>query len=151
MKHCVAAVAVGLAVSLAGCDDTGPAQAGATPQDRVDPSNASAEMPAAPTAQKGDAIEGAPRFVTLYPGAEAVTPQAQSRQISFTTTAAPDTVIDFYRQQAEASGLRPTAAMNQGGARAYGASDYSEGGHSLQVVASPTEDGTTSVQLSWNG
>lgn len=151
MKHCVAAVAVGLTVGLAGCDDGGLEKASTAPQETVIPQQTTAETPALSRTEQGDSLPGAPDFVSLYPGATAVTPQGQARQVTFTTDALPDTVIEFYRQRAESSGLRPTAAMNQGGARAYGASDQTEGGHSLQVIAAPTEEGATSVQLSWNG
>lgn len=151
MKHCVAAVAVGLTVGLAGCDDTGPAKAGVTPHGDRFPQDTPAKASAPRVEQPFEAIEGAPEFVSLYPGAEIVSPKGQARQVTFTTDAPPETVIEFYKDQAESSGLRPTAAMNQGGTRAYGASDYTVDGHSLEVVASPTEDGTTSVQLSWNG
>ena len=60
-------------------------------------------------------------------------------------------MIDFYRQRAERAGLSPIMAMNQGEARAYGASARTDKGASLQVVAAPGEDGATSVQLSWSG
>jgi len=70
--------------------------------------------------------------------------------VTFTTDATPDAVIDFYRQRAEKAGLSPIMAMNQGEARAYGASARTEKGASLQVVAAPDEDGLTSVQLSWS-
>lgn len=152
MKHCVAAVAVGFTVGLAGCDDTGPAKAGDAPQGTVIPQDAPVQVSAAPVAdQPAQPIAGAPEFVSLYPGAELVSPKGQGRQVTFTTDAPPEAVIAFYKDRAESSGLHPTAAMNQGGARAYGASDHAEGGHSIEVVASPAEDGTTSVQLSWNG
>jgi hypothetical protein len=70
--------------------------------------------------------------------------------ITFTTDAAPETVVAFYRQRAEAAGLSPVMAMNQGEARAYGAAARKDKGASLQVVASPGESGLTSVQLSWS-
>ena len=159
MKHCVAAVAVSLTVGLAGCDETSPAKTGAAPNDthKAPEMTAPADTPppAAPPSPSAVGAEpagaGAPKFAVVYPGAEVQSGTAQGHQISFTTDAQPDTVIDFYRKLAEASGLRPTAAMNQGGARAYGASDQTDGGYSLQVVASPTEEGLTLVQLSWNG
>ncbi len=149
MKHCVATAAVCLTVGLAGCDESGGTVPGTAAGQTV---VSRAPVSPAATPLSGEAIPGAPGFVALYPGAEVVAAESGSpaRQLVFTTDAPPDTVIDFYRQRAESSGLYPTAAMNQGPARAYGASDRAESGASLQVVASPTEDGLTSVQLNWN-
>lgn len=151
MKHCVATAAVCLTVGLAGCDESGGTVPGTAAGKTVAEASRAPVTPAA-TPLSGEAIPGAPGFVALYPGAEVVAAESGSpaRQLVFTTDAPPDTVIDFYRQRAESSGLYPTAAMNQGPARAYGASDRAESGASLQVVASPTEDGLTSVQLNWN-
>lgn len=151
MKHCVATAAVCLTVGLAGCDESGGTVPGTAAGQTVAEASRAPITPAA-TPLSGEAIPGAPGFVALYPGAEVVAAESGSpaRQLVFTTDAPPDTVIDFYRQRAESSGLYPTAAMNQGPARAYGASDRAESGASLQVVASPTEDGLTSVQLNWN-
>ncbi|MNO07877.1 hypothetical protein D3C81_2302640 [compost metagenome] len=70
--------------------------------------------------------------------------------MTFTTDAAPDAVVAFYRQRAEAAGLAPVMAMNQGEARAYGAAARKENGATLQVVAAPGEGGLTSVQLTWS-
>ena len=67
------------------------------------------------------------------------------------SSSTPETVIAFYRQRAEAAGLSPVMAMNQGEARAYGAAARKENGATLQVVASPGEEGLTSVQLTWSG
>ena len=64
--------------------------------------------------------------------------------------AAPDAVVAFYRQRAEAAGLAPVMAMNQGEARAYGAAARTANGATMQVVASPGEGGLTSVQLTWS-
>ena len=58
-------------------------------------------------------------------------------------------VIDFYRQRAEAAGLASVMAMNTGDARAYGAAAEDGSGKLLRVVATPVEDGPTSVQLDW--
>ncbi|WP_409019890.1 hypothetical protein [Brevundimonas vesicularis] len=148
MKHCVATAAVCLTVGLAGCDESG----GTVPEAAAGQTVAEASQAPVPTPLSGDAIPGAPSFVALYPGAEVIVAEngGPARQLVFTTEAPPDTVIDFYRQRAESSGLYPTAAMNQGLARAYGASDRAESGASLQVVASPTESGLTTVQLNWN-
>ncbi|MBX9616520.1 MAG: hypothetical protein K2X25_13060, partial [Caulobacteraceae bacterium] len=106
----------------------------------------SAGVPAAP---------GAPAFAVLYPGAtldepalSASGPAGPGGLVTYTTEADPAAVITFYEDRAAAAGLLPVMAMNQGDARAYGAAD-ADGGVSLQVVASPTETGATSVQLTW--
>ena len=98
-----------------------------------------------------------PGLAALYPGAQtdaalvtASGPDGPGGIVTFTTDATPDAVIDFYRQRAEKAGLFPIMAMNQGEARAYGASARTEKGASLQVVAAPDEDGLTSVQLRWS-
>lgn len=103
------------------------------------------------------ASPGAPDFAVVYPGARTDGPATLAQGpvgpggiVSFKTDASPETVIAFYRQRAEAGGLTPITAMNQGEARAYSAGDGAEGrGKLISVVASPVEDGTTSVQLSW--
>ena len=102
------------------------------------------------------AAPGAPAFAALYPGATMDAPAITASGASgpggiatYTTDADPDAVIAFHRARAEASGLSSAMAMNQGEARAYGAASPGTGA-SLQVVASATEDGPTSVQLSWS-
>lgn len=158
MKRSVATVVLALSVGLAACDD----RSQAAPE--VESSSVPAAEPAreaapaaAPPAAPATAIKGAPTFAALYPGAQtdaapvtASGPDGPGGIVTFTTDATPDTVIDFYRQRAEKAGLFPIMAMNQGEARAYGASARTEKGASLQVVAAPDEDGLTSVQLSWS-
>lgn len=111
--------------------------------------------PAAPAAGPL-AAPGAPAFAALYPGATMDAPAITASGASgpggiatYTTDADPDAVIAFHRARAEASGLSSAMAMNQGEARAYGAANP-DSSASLQVVASATEDGPTSVQLSWS-
>ena len=140
MKRSVAAVAVAFTVGLTGCDGRSeaapetslPPSAEAPPAEPAPPEAALAEASAAPTATAEPAVVGAPAFAALYP------------------EAAPEAVVAFYRQRAEAAGLAPVMAMNQGEARAYGAAARKENGATLQVVASPGEGGLTSVQLSWS-
>jgi hypothetical protein len=69
--------------------------------------------------------------------------------LAFTTDASPDEVVTFYRQRAEASGLKPINSLNRDEARAYSAGDG--GNRLLQVVATPIVDGPTDVQLTWSG
>ena len=162
MKRSVAAVAVALTVGLIGCDE----RSEAAPETALPPpADAPAETVAvaAPMAEAAAppadaaAIDGAPAFAALYPGAQADGPATIANGpagpgglITFTTDAAPDAVVAFYRQRAEAAGLAPVMAMNQGEARAYGAAARKADGATLQVVASPGEDGLTSVQLTWS-
>lgn len=162
MKRSVAAVAVALTVGLIGCDE----RSEAAPETALPPpADAPAETVAvaAPMAEAAAppadaaAIDGAPAFAALYPGAQADGPATVANGpagpgglITFTTDAAPDAVVAFYRQRAEAAGLAPVMAMNQGEARAYGAAARTANGATLQVVASPGEAGLTSVQLTWS-
>jgi len=102
------------------------------------------------------AAPGAPAFAALYPGATLEAPAVTASGSSgpggiatYTTDADPDAVIAFHRARAEAAGLSSAMAMNQGEARAYGAASP-DSGASLQVVASATDAGPTSVQLSWS-
>lgn len=165
MKRSVATVVLALSVGLAACDDR--SQAAPETESRRDAPAGSATdaAPAATAPAPADStpegtaseISGAPAFAALYPGAQtegapvtASGPGGPGGIVTFTTDATPDAVIDFYRQRAERAGLAPIMAMNQGEARAYGASARTDRGASLQVVAAPGEGGLTSVQLSWN-
>lgn len=159
MKRSVATVVLALSVGLAACDDRSEA-APETESYRALAAAKDASPPPAPAAAPDNAavaIDGAPAFAALYPGAQAdgapVTasgPDGPGGLVTFTTSASPDAVIDFYRQRAEQAGLASVMAMNQGDARAYGAAARTEKGANLQVVASPAQDGLTSVQLTWN-
>jgi hypothetical protein len=108
---------------------------------------ATAALPAAP---------GAPAFAVIYPGGSVSGPATVARGpdgspggiLSFTTDATPEAVVAFYRQQAEAAGLSSVMAMDQGGARAYGAVAQDRG-DKLHVVATAVDDGPTNVQLDW--
>lgn len=119
--------------------------------------DAAAPATAEPAAPAGPlAVPGAPAFAALYPGATMDAPAITASGASgpggiatYTTDADPDAVIAFHRARAEASGLSSAMSMDQGEARAYGAASP-DSGASLQVVASATEDGPTSVQLSWS-
>ena len=161
MKRSVAAVAVALTVGLVGCDErseAAPETSLPPPADapaEIAPATAAAPAPAAPA--DAAPIDGAPAFAALYPGAQADGPATVANGptgpgglITFTTDADPDAVVAFYKQRAEAAGLAPVMAMNQGEARAYGAAARTTNGATLQVVASPGEGGLTSVQLTWS-
>ena len=158
MKRTLAAAALMAALAMAGCSqapaDEAPAVAEAAPA--ADAAAPAAATPAAPASAAAPAAPGAPAFAVVYPGGAAQGPATVARGpdgpggiLSFTTDATPDAVIDFYRQRAEAAGLASVMAMNTGDARAYGAAASDGSGKLLRVVATPVEDGPTSVQLDW--
>lgn len=165
MKRLMAALMVAAAAMLPSACDRAPkdeapeattetAAAAPAPTEPVAPAPASTPPEPAPAAPP--AAADAPAFAVLYPGATiegpAVTasgPAGPGGMVTYTTEADPDAVIAFHRARAEAAGLATSMAMNQGDARAYGAAKPAIGAV-LQVVASPTEAGETSVQLSWS-
>lgn len=133
------------------------AERAAAPESPAAPAAPVTEPMAEPVADSGSlAAPGAPAFAILYPGATldspaviASSPAGPGGLATYTTQAAPDDVIAFHREHAETAGLSSAMAMNQGDARAYGAANPSSGA-SLQVVASASGSGSTSVQLSWS-
>jgi len=99
---------------------------------------------------------GAPDFAAVYPGAVLEAPAVTATSsagpgglATYTTEADPDAVIAFHRARAEAAGLSSANVMEQGEARAYGATSP-DGRKNLQVVASATDNGPTSVQITWS-
>lgn len=114
--------------------------------------------PSAPGGEAARAADGAPSFAVIYPGGDpegpatlAQSPTGPGGVLTFTTDATPEAVVAFYRQRAEAAGLKTINAMNQGGVLGYAAGDGADGrGQLLSVVANPIEAGPTSVQLSWS-
>lgn len=159
----LAAVSAVVLFSLAGCD-----RAKAPPQPTAEAETAAPVAPAetaeSPGAASGDmgatspASAGtAPAFAALYPGARidgapltADGAAGPGGLVNFTTEATPDQVVAFYRERAEAAGLKSVTGMNQGEARAYGAAGDNPDGPSLQVVAAPGPDGATSVHMNWS-
>ena len=165
MRRCVAIGVLAFSIGLAACDGPAASQGEEAAARSFEPDAASAAASDAPaTASTGGgspasagAIRGAPAFAVVYPGAQADGapiaangPSGPGGLITFSTDADPEAVVAFYRQRAEQAGLASIMAMNQGEARAYGAAASGDNGASLQVVASPGEDGLTSVQLSWS-
>lgn len=147
--------------SLAGCDRAkAPAAPEAQPQGSPETGARPADKgPAAPgpSADAPPAAGAAPAFAVLYPGARvdgapltADGAAGPGGLVTFTTDATPDQVVAFYRERAEAAGLKSVTGMNQGEARAYGAAGDVADGPSLQVVAAPGADGATSVHLNWS-
>jgi len=158
MKRTLAAAALMAALALAGCSQA-PAEEAPAAAEAAPAADAAAPAAATPTVTAGTATPaapGAPAFAVVYPGGAAEGPATVARGpdgpggiLSFTTDATPDAVIDFYRQRAESAGLASVMAMNTGDARAYGAAASDGSGKLLRVVATPVEDGPTSVQLDW--
>lgn len=161
MKRMFAAAALTAALALAGCGQSPAPEAAAANEASADTAArvAAAASPAesaSPAAPSMPAAPGAPSFAVVYPGGTvsgpatvAQGPDGPGGILSFTTDATPDTVVAFYRQRAEAAGLASVMAMNQGEARAYGAAADDGSGKLLRVVATPVENGPTSVQLDW--
>lgn len=165
MRRCVAIGVLAFSIGLAACDGPAASQGeeAAARSFEADAASAAASDASAPASTGGGSpasaavIHGAPAFAVLYPGAQADGapiaangPGGPGGLITFNTDADPEAVVAFYRQRAEQAGLASIMAMNQGEARAYGAAASGDKGASLQVVASPGEDGLTSVQLSWS-
>lgn len=165
MKRSLAASAVMAAMVLAGCNDRPPAEDAAAAGDgTADVSAPAAEtVPGAETTPPVGAVSavpaaaGAPIFAVIYPGAElkgpatvAQGPAGPGGIVQFTTDADPEAVVAFYRQRAEAAGLKQINSMNRGDAQAYSAGDGANGrGQLMQVIATRIEGGPTDVQLDW--
>lgn len=163
MKRSLAATAVVAAMVLAGCSEREPAEvaaAGEAAETAYAPAaDAETASPSAPSgaAAAQPAAPNAPVFAVIYPGAELKGPATTAQGpggpggiVQFTTDAAPEAVIAFYRQRAEAAGLKPINSMNRGDAQAYSAGDGADGrGQLMQVIATRVEGGPTDVQLDW--
>lgn len=161
MKRMLAAAALTAAMALTGCSGA-PADEAASAEDvAVDAAAADAApavAAAVATTAAAPAAPGAPAFAVIYPGAAVEGPATMAQGptgpggiLSFTTDASPETVVAFYRERAEATGLTTIASMNQAGASAYSAGDGADGrGQLLDVRATPVDGGPTSVQLSWS-
>ena len=161
MKRIFAAAGLTAALAMAGCGQSPAPESTAAADAAVDA--AAATGPAAvPTAAEPPAVAarpaatGAPAFAVIYPGGTPTGPATVAQGpagpggiVSFTTASSPDAVIAYYRTTAETAGLASVMAMNQGDARAYGAAAEDNSGKLLRVVATPVDDGTTSVQLDW--
>ena len=156
MKRSIAAIAMASA-ALAACSPKVPAEPdGAAAAEPAAAVAAAEAKPAADAAPATPAAKGAPAYAALYPGAEATAPatvadgpDGPGGMVEFRTAATPDAVVDFYKQRAQAAGLAPVSAMDQGETRAWSAAKAASGAN-VQVVASPDGEGATSVQLSWS-
>ena len=162
MKRMLAVAGLATAMMVVGCQNADePAQtieAPATAADVATDAAAPAAPNASPLARATPAAMGAPAFAVIYPGGapkSAATagqsPAGPGGMLEFTTEGTPDQVIDFYRQRAEAAGLKPISMMNRDDARGYSAGDGADGsGKLLNVIATPVEGGSTDVLLTWS-
>lgn len=162
MKRMFAVAGLATAMLVTGCqnaDDTKatePALADAAPAGEARTAEAPAANAAAVPAA-APAAPGAAAFAVLYPGATpkgpataGQSPAGPGGMLEFTTQATPDEVVAFYRQRAEAAGLKPITTLNRDDARAYSAGDGADGsGKLLNVIATPV-DGATDVLLTWS-
>lgn len=164
MKRMLWAAAFSAVIVMTGCDtgadkadtpvDAAPAEGQTDAEAAAGPAAAVARMPT--TGPATPAASGAPEYAVIYPGgapkAEAtpgMSPAGPGGIIEFTTDATPDQVVGFYRQRAEAAGLKPINTLSRDDARGYSAGDG--GNKLLNVVATPVDDGPTDVLLSWTG
>lgn len=161
MKRMFAAAGLTAAMAMAGCgqspapESDAAGDAAADTAARAAPA-AEASFPEPPAVAPKPAVAGAPSFAVIYPGGTPTGPATVAQGpsgpggiVSFTTPSSPDAIVAYYRKTAEAAGLASVMAMNQGDARAYGAAAEDGSGKLLRVVATPTEDGETNVQLDW--
>lgn len=160
MKRMLWAAAISAAIVMTGCGENGAddVQAvDATPAEGASEAAAAAGPAAAtaPATAGAPASADAPEFAVVYPGGEPKGPATSAQGpsgpggiLEFTTDASPDEVVAFYRERAEAAGLKSINAMNRGDARGYAAGDTRN--RFLNVVATPVDDSPTDVQLSWS-
>jgi len=161
MKRMFAVAGLTAGVAMAGCGQSPAPESAAADEAAADAAVGAAPVAAAlvsepPAVTARPAATGAPSFAVVYPGGTPTGPATVAQGpsgpggiVSFTTVSSPDAVIAFYRKTAEAAGLASVMAMNQGEARAYGAAAEDGSGKLLRVVATPVENGPTSVQLDW--
>lgn len=161
MKRSLAATALLGAMALAGCGQQQADEAPSATEAAVESATPAAMAPAAQPASADMpavlAASGAPAFAVIYPGgvpkAPAMVAQGPAGPggiVEFTTDAAPEAVIAFYRRRAEAAGLKPINTMSRGDSAGYAAGDGVDGkGQLLSVVATRVEGEPTRVQLDW--
>lgn len=162
MKRMLAAAGLATAMTVAGCqqaDEPAAAETADAAADAAAPAAApAAPAPAGSVARTAEpAAPGAPAFAVVYPGGNpkgpataGQSPAGPGGMLEFTTDASPDEVVAFYRERAEAAGLKSINALNRDDARAYAAGDGADGaGQLLNVIATPV-DGTTDVLLTWS-
>lgn len=146
----ILATALCLAACSPASDDKAAPQADAEAVPAADAPAGAPAPDAGATTPSGD-----PAFAAVYPGSDLTAPVTRADgdagpggMATFTTTATPDAVVEFYKHRAEGAGLVSTSAMNQGEARGYKAAS-NDGAASVAVIAAP-EGERTSVQLTWS-
>ncbi len=160
MKRSLAATALLGALALAGCGEREPAAEVAGDAVTEATATVAKAPPADASPARGAAVpaaSGAPVFAVIYPGGTPKGPATTAQGpagpggiAEFTTDASPEAVVSFYRQRAEAAGLKPINTMSNGDTQAYNAGDGADGrGQLLSVIATRIEGEPTSVQLSW--
>jgi hypothetical protein len=164
MKRLLAVAGLSAALAMAGCsqpdDGTPPPADQAGPATEAGAAAVASDAPAAPgvDAAAEPAAPGAAEFAVIYPGG---TPKAAATSlqgpagagwsVEFVTPATPDQVVAFYRQRAEAAGLKSINTLSRDEVRGYAAGDGASGaGKLVNVVATPLEDGQTDVLLQWS-
>lgn len=158
MRLMIIATAVA-AVSLAGCgkkDDDGKPKVAATPGGYTVTTGDGAATVSTGAQAARHAASGLPDFAPLFPGAQvenAVTSvssddgKTEGATVTYTVAAAPDKVIAFYKQKAEAAGFKSVMDANMGAALMFAASDEASN-RALQVIASG-KGASTSVVVTW--
>lgn len=164
MKRSLAATALIGAMALVGCGEKEPpAENPATADAAVETvTRAASPLTSGPAAEPAalaavPAAADAPSFAVIYPGGSpsgpatvAQGPDGPGGIVQFTTDATPEAVIAFYRERAEAAGLKSINTMNRGASAGYSAGDGAAGrGQLLRVIATRVEGEPTSVQLDW--
>lgn len=147
-----AIAAIGL-MTLAACDSGTAGQAEATAPEGRSATSSPDAIAVAGSDAAGTAA--APAYAAIYPGAVVEQPAVSATgenkpggMVTFATDVDPETVVAFYREQAEQGGLSSLTALSQGETRAYSAAG--DDGEAVQVVAAPDGEGRTSVQLTWS-
>lgn len=151
---------VAFATSLAACSDSdgeAPVAEAAVATAQPEPAPATPVTPAAPAGASTPLqplASNAPAFASLYPGATLLQApvladgaDGPGGMAEFTVSASPEQIVEHYRHLADKHGLDPVMAMNQGNARAFAALNAK--GAEVQVVASPDDQGVTTVHLTW--
>lgn len=99
-----------------------------------------------------DVAASGPAYTRPYPDSRVLSsvtsPTDNAGLLTFQTEAEPGTVIAYYRQRAEESGLTARAEMTMGDTQQFGA-DTAAGGE-FNVVVTP-QDGQSTVTVTWEG
>lgn len=141
MRQLGMAVCLVLALGQSACDDGAPGS--------IDIERSASEAAADPLVPEAET--DLPGAITVYPGARVVANTrvvagtGMGRMVTMTIDAAPDEVAGFYRRQAQAAGVTIEDEVTVGGAKILGGE--AENGLTINLSASPREDGGTSANL----